>query len=80
MGEVVERWRQAAEALGLPAGIPISQGGADAFVAMIGLNVVRPGRLAFITGSSIHLGLSEKNRMPRHIQGIPGHSNPQTPW
>ncbi len=71
LGEVVGPLApQAAEALGLPAGIPISQGGADAFVAMIGLNVVRPGRLAFITGSShLHLGLSEKEF---HAPGIFG--------
>ena len=71
LGEVVGPLApQAAKALGLPAGIPISQGGADAFVAMIGLNVVRPGRLAFITGSShLHLGLSEKEF---HAPGIFG--------
>jgi len=37
-----------------------AQGGADAFIGLIGLNVVKPGRIAFITGSShLHLGLSE---------------------
>jgi FGGY-family pentulose kinase len=50
----------AAGHLGLPAGLPVAQGGADAFIGMIGLGVVRPGRLAFITGSShLHLGLSD---------------------
>ena len=50
----------AADHLGLPAGLPVAQGGADAFIGMIGLGVVRPGRLAFITGSShLHLGLSD---------------------
>lgn len=50
---------EAAEAFGLPEGIPVAQGGADAFIAMIGLGVVRPGSLAFVTGSShLHLGLS----------------------
>lgn len=38
--------------LGLRLGTPVAQGGADAFVAAIGLGVVRPGRLALITGSS----------------------------
>ena len=51
---------RAAEHLGLPPGLPVAQGGSDAFIGMIGLGVVRPGRLAFITGSShLHLGLSE---------------------
>lgn len=50
----------AADHLGLPAGLPVAQGGADAFIAMIGLGVTRPGKMAFITGSShLHLGLSE---------------------
>jgi FGGY-family pentulose kinase len=52
---------RAAEHLGLPLGLPVMQAGADAFVGMVGLGVVRPGSLAFITGSShLHLGLSEK--------------------
>ena len=56
--------------MGLPAGIPVAEGGADAFVAMIGLNVLRPGKLAFITGSShLHLGQSAT---PLHAKGIFG--------
>ncbi len=59
-----------AEELGLPAGIPVAQGGADAFVAMVGLNVLRPGKMAFITGSShLHLGQSAA---PLHAKGIFG--------
>jgi FGGY-family pentulose kinase len=50
--------RQAAEDLGLRAGIPVAEGGADAFVGMIGLDVVAPGRVALITGSS-HLQLAQ---------------------
>ena len=47
----------AAAHLDLPEGIPVLQGGADAFIGMIGLGVVNPGSLAFITGSShLHLG------------------------
>ena len=38
--------------LGLPEGIPVAEGGADAWVAMIGLNVLEPGKMALITGSS----------------------------
>ena len=46
------------------------QGGADAFIGMIGLGVVKPGSLAFITGSShLQLGLSET---PFHSAGIWG--------
>ena len=51
---------KAANHLGLPAGLPVAQGGADAFIGMIGLGVVRPGSLAFITGSShLQLGLAD---------------------
>src|SRR5262244_506545 len=61
---------QAAEHLGLAKGLPVAQGGADAFIAMIGLGVVRPGRLALITGSShLQLGVSDK---PLHAKGIWG--------
>jgi ribulose kinase len=50
----------AAEHLGLPRDLPVVQGGADAFIGMLGLGVVRPGSLAFITGSShLQLGLSD---------------------
>lgn len=48
--------RRAAEDLSLRPGIPVVQGGADAFVAMAGLGVVRPGAVALVTGSS-HLQL-----------------------
>lgn len=37
---------------GLPEGLPIAQGGPDAFVGMIGLGCIRPGQLCLITGSS----------------------------
>lgn len=61
MGEQVGTLtKQAADDLGLIAGIPVGEGGADAYVGIIGLNVVEPGRMALITGSShLHLGLSE---------------------
>jgi ribulose kinase len=61
---------QAVNHLGFDKPIPLIQGGADAFVAMIGLGVVNPGRLAFITGSShLHLGLSDT---PLHANGLWG--------
>jgi ribulokinase len=71
LGEVIGTLTaDAAAHLGLPASVPVAQGGADAFIAMIGLGVVKPGKLAFITGSShLHLGLSAK---PFHGQGIWG--------
>ncbi|HMP16163.1 MAG TPA: FGGY-family carbohydrate kinase, partial [Gemmatales bacterium] len=43
---------QAALDLGLPAGIPIAQGGIDAYAGMIGLGAIAPGRMAMIMGSS----------------------------
>ncbi|KAG2438453.1 hypothetical protein HYH02_010908 [Chlamydomonas schloesseri] len=46
----------AAAHLGLAAGTPVAQGGADAFIGMIGLGVVAPGQMALLTGSS-HLQL-----------------------
>lgn len=71
MGRIAGALRpEAAAELGLPAGIPVAEGGADAFVAMIGLNVVSPGKLAFITGSS-HLMLGQ-TAQPFHTQGIFG--------
>lgn len=56
-GDIVGMLTQrAAEDLSLLPGIPVVQGGADAFVAMAGLGVVRPGAVALVTGSS-HLQL-----------------------
>ena len=50
----------AAEELGLKAGIPVGEGGADAFVGVIGLNAVQPGKLTLITGSShLHIAQTE---------------------
>lgn len=60
LGQIVGTLRaDVAAEMGLNAGIPVGQGGADALVAMIGLGVVEPGKMAFITGSShLHLGQS----------------------
>ena len=49
---------QAAEEMGLVEGIPVGEGGADAFVGVIGLNAVQPGKLTLITGSS-HLHIAQ---------------------
>ncbi len=50
---------RAAEHLGLRPGLPIAQGGIDAYLGMLGLGAVRPGDLAMILGSSTcHLAMS----------------------
>lgn len=60
----------AAGDLGLVEDTLVAQGGADAFVGMIGLNVIKPGRVALITGSShLHLGMSQN---AFHRKGIFG--------
>ena len=57
MGEIVgDLSALAAKHLSLPEGIPVVQGGPDAYVGMIGLGCIHPGQLALITGSS-HLQL-----------------------
>ena len=41
----------------MPEGLPVAQAGADAFIGMLGLGVIRPGQMALLTGSShLHLG------------------------
>jgi FGGY-family pentulose kinase len=60
----------AAEDMGLRAGIPVAEGGADAFVAMVGLDVLAPGRVALITGSS-HLQLAQTST-PTYAPGMFG--------
>jgi FGGY-family pentulose kinase len=44
--------QQAAGALGLRPGIPVAQGGIDAYLGMIGLGATHPGDVAMILGSS----------------------------
>jgi ribulose kinase len=62
--------RGASAHLGLREGTPVVQGGADAFIAMVGLDVTEPGDLALITGSS-HLQLGVTDREV-HAKGIWG--------
>ncbi len=61
-GEVVGPLTPMAAAhLGLPPSTLVVQGGIDAFIAMIGLGVARPGQIALVTGSShLQIGLSPK--------------------
>lgn len=53
MGTVVAGLsRQAAAELGLRPGTPVAEGGGDAMVGTIGMDVLAPGKIALITGSS----------------------------
>lgn len=59
MGELVGGLTaEAAAQLGLAEGTPVGEGGADAFVGVIGLNAVQPGKMTLITGSS-HLHIAQ---------------------
>ncbi len=61
---------EAAGELGLKAGIPVAQGGIDAYMGALGLGVVEPGNLALITGSShVMIGQSAE---PIHGEGFWG--------
>ncbi len=61
---------EAAAALGLCPGTPVGEGGADAFVGVIGLNAQQPGKLTLITGSS-HLPIAQV-REAVHTKGMWG--------
>ena len=71
MGKPVgELTKRAAHELGLIPGIPIIQGGIDAYAAMVGLDVVHPQRLAIVIGSSTcHMALSETPIFSKGIWG-----------
>ena len=61
---------EAAGHLGVPESVKVVQGGADAFIGMIGLGVTRPGQLALITGSShLQFGVSDRES---HVRGLWG--------
>ena len=52
---------QAARDLGLPVGIPVAQGGIDAYLGMLGLGATQDGDVAVIVGSSTcHLAQSRE--------------------
>lgn len=62
--------RQMAEQTGLPEGIPVAGGGADAYIGVIGVNALRAGTMALITGSSqLHIGVSP---IELHTKGLFG--------
>ena len=71
LGEVVAGLSaEMAELTGLKKGIPVAAGGADAYNGVIGVNALRPGQLALITGSSqLHIGLSDREF---HAKGLFG--------
>lgn len=51
----------AAAELGLSAGIPVAEGGIDAYLAMLGMATVTPGRMTVAMGSSTcHMGLADR--------------------
>lgn len=61
---------QAARELGLSPETVVAEGGIDAYAAMLGLQVVEPGRMAVVMGSSTcHLALSECGIFESHVWG-----------
>lgn len=62
--------KEIAQETGLSEGIAIAQGGADAQIAVIGLNALKPKQLAYITGSS-HLLLATTDK-EFHVNGLFG--------
>jgi ribulose kinase len=62
VGDLVgEITAEAAAHTGLKVGTPVVQGGADAFIGIVGLGVTEPGQLALITGSShLHLAVTDR--------------------
>ncbi len=71
IGEVIGGLsEEVAKMTGLRAGIPVAGGGADAYMGVIGVNALKPGKLALITGSSqLHIGMTEQEL---HAKGIFG--------
>ncbi len=60
----------AAAHLALPPGIPVFEGGGDAFVAALGLGVAAPGPVAMIAGSSnVFVSLSRREVHGRGLYG-----------
>ena len=71
IGEVVGGLSpEMARATGLPAGIPVAGGGADAYMGVIGINALAPGTIALITGSShLQIGITDREIHARGLFG-----------
>jgi len=70
-GEVVGPLSQEfADLVGLPSGIPVAGGGADAYIGVFGLNALQPGTMALVTGSS-HLQIAQVDHQ-MHAKGMHG--------
>lgn len=72
--------QEAADHLGLVAGIPVSLGGADTQSGLLGLGAIRPDQLAIISGSTTPIQaitdkplIDEKARIWTGLHLIPGH-------
>jgi FGGY-family pentulose kinase len=72
LGEIAgELTKEAADSMGLRAGTKVAEGGCDAYVGMLGLNVTRPGRAALIAGSShVLLPMTDRNVNIKGIFGV----------
>ncbi len=72
LGEVVGKLsKSVANELGLKPGVLVAEGGCDAYIGMLGLNVVKPGRAALIAGSShLFLPITDKEIYVKGIFGI----------
>lgn len=61
---------EAAQQLGLSTHCIVSQGGIDAYVAMLGLGVTQPGQMALVMGTSTcHMALCESGLFETHVWG-----------
>lgn len=71
LGEVVGGLTaKVAKLTGMRQGIPVAGGGADAYMGVVGVNALKPGKLALITGSSqLHIGITDKEL---HAPGLFG--------
>jgi len=66
LGDIVGKLsKRTALSLGLKRGITVAEGGCDAYIGMLGVNVARPGRAALIAGSShVLLPITDKDIYP----------------
>lgn len=71
MGEMVGTVStEIAEQTGLPPGVPVAGGASDAYSALVGVNVLQPGKTALVTGSSqLQMGVTRRSV---HAKGLFG--------